>query len=409
MRAIGLAAFVLASAAIVPAQSQKMDPGLVRLLAWFDAVEQHTAGSADIPASQLGAWLRIDLDSMVNDVRRIAGFQRSIRESRVGAAATLELYNRRFSAGDIEKLFRGNDTLRRAAVLHADIAMLVTHDATRQRGNGESGVLTVEDGRRQGVIYESGHWQIGRALLDLMSPGAGADAGAQLWYRAVSAHLMRYGHLSEARVHLSRGRQLFPDSWQLQLDSGYLDEKLSSASIQAAVQDLRSSGANPAVDSRRAQLERAERFFRQVLTLRPAEPDARLRLGHTLGELDRHEEAASELRKSIESGIRGDQLYYAELFLGREEEVLGRKADARLHYENAAELYPRAQSPRLALAQLARQSGDRNGAWGAFKIVTGLPSFDLARWDPWWEYYEYHKDDERSLVEQMHGLSRIAQ
>ena len=106
------------------------------------------------------------------------------------------------------------------------------------------------------------------------------------------------------------------------------------------------------------------------------------------------------MRKAFAGNLNGNQLYFAELFLGREEEALGNRSDAKRHFENAAELYPKAQSPRLALSQLARRSGDRAGALRALQGVTSLPSTplnDAARMDPWWEYYEVHADDTEPL------------
>jgi tetratricopeptide (TPR) repeat protein len=140
----------------------------------------------------------------------------------------------------------------------------------------------------------------------------------------------------------------------------------------------------------------------------PGHTDARIRLGHTLGELGSHEEAAAELRKALDASLNGAQLYYAELFLGREEEALGNRVDAKRHFENAAELYPRAQSPRLALSELARRSGDRAGALRALRGVTSVRSaalIDAEHTDPWWEYYEVHQDDTEPLMGQMRTLA----
>jgi hypothetical protein len=345
--------------------------------------------------------------TLAGDIRRLATFQQRARESRVGSLASVQFYGRRFSSAEIEKLFHGNDSLRRGAVLHADIAVFVGDDLSgRERaGADDSGSVLVQDGRRQGVRYETAHWQIGRSLLDAITPGPSGDAGALLWYRAASSYLLREGRLPEARVHLGRARQIFPDTPFVFLDSAYLHQKFSSSLIQAAAQDFRADGGNPAVDLRRPELERAARYFQQVVALEPANAEARLRLGHTLGELGRHDEAAAELHKAIDTRIDGPQLYYAELFLGHEEQALGRRDQAKRHYENAAELYPKAQSPRLALSQLARLSGDRAGALLALRGVAALPRADFERFDPWWEYYEVHLEDAESLMEEMRGLA----
>ena len=74
----------------------------------------------------------------------------------------------------------------------------------------------------------------------------------------------------------------------------------------------------------------------------------------------------------------------AWLFLGVEEQLLGRLDLAGESFDKAAGLYPRAQSPYLALSQLARRSGDRLGAHRAIQQVLALSADDREREDPWW-------------------------
>ena len=77
------------------------------------------------------------------------------------------------------------------------------------------------------------------------------------------------------------------------------------------------------------------------------------------------------------------------MFLGQAEQSLGNHAAARDHYGRAAALYPQAQSPLLALALLARQSGDRAGAQHAMRQVLALPRRPPDGSDPWWRYYRW--------------------
>jgi tetratricopeptide (TPR) repeat protein len=236
------------------------------------------------------------------------------------------------------------------------------------------------------------------------SAAASTDAGALLWYRAVSAHLFRDGNLAELTTHLTRARQVFPQSHDLLFDSAYLHQELSSPPVQASVEQLRANDVSVRVDSRRAELQRAERFFREALARAPDDADGRIRFGHTLGELGRHSEAATELRRAIEVKPDLQRLYLAELFLGREEEALGRHQEAARCYERAADLYPSAQSPRLALSRLARQTGDRVTAQYALRVLADETGVE--RVDPWWEFYEPHKDDAEVLMDRMRKIGR---
>jgi Flp pilus assembly protein TadD len=61
---------------------------------------------------------------------------------------------------------------------------------------------------------------------------------------------------------------------------------------------------------------------------------------------------------------------------------------AKASYERASTMYPNAQSPRLALSQLARQSGDRDSALRALQPIADLPQYERLRRDPWWTYYD---------------------
>jgi hypothetical protein len=75
------------------------------------------------------------------------------------------------------------------------------------------------------------------------------------------------------------------------------------------------------------------------------------------------------------------------LFLGVEEQALGRADQARESFERAAALYPRAQSPYLALSQLARRRGDLTGGRHAIEQVFARAGRERFREDPWVTYF----------------------
>ena len=84
-----------------------------------------------------------------------------------------------------------------------------------------------------------------------------------------------------------------------------------------------------------------------------------MRYGRVLGGLGKHAEAAVELRsRRSRPGRSARCCYCAELFLGAEEEALGNR-DARARWRTAGgrALSPMAQSPLVALSQLARRYG----------------------------------------------------
>jgi tetratricopeptide (TPR) repeat protein len=386
-------------------------PELARLLGWLEAVHVHTPGCGDPAAIEVGRWSKSELETLLRDVRELVKFlQRTVdeRAEYTGRGSMQRdqliffVYDRRFTLDELQRHFYGNeplsanDMLQRGAVLHADIATFVPGNL--------GGDPLVGDGARRGWRPASTQWEIGRQLLDSITPAPSGDADALLWYRAVSAHLFRDGNLAELVSHLSRARQVFPADPAILFDSAYLHQELSSPAIQASVQQLRADAVSVRVGSRRSELERAERFFRDGLLLAPADADARVKLGHTLGELGRHAEAAAELRKAIEANPDRQRLYLATLILGREEEALGRRDEARRRYDQAADLYPRAQSPRLALGRLARQTGDRAAAQRSLQSLVAVADIDAS--DPWWGFYQTHIDDADILVQRMRQIGR---
>jgi hypothetical protein len=93
--------------------------------------------------------------------------------------------------------------------------------------------------------------------------------------------------------------------------------------------------------------------------------------------------------------------YHAHQFLGVEEEAIGNREAAQAAYERAAVLFPHAQSPLLALSQLSRKYGDRNGALRAADRLFALQA-DSDREDPWWTYYVVQARDADDLIVALH-------
>jgi len=333
-----------------------------RLAQWQVAVKAHQPGKTGKATLAVADWSGFELEETVLDVKNMV---RSYGKDRQDEA---------------------NDLLLRGAEMHADIARLIPHDLTRQSPRQQR-IFIISDGREQGTRFVSLHWDLGRSLLDAVSPPT--HPGVLHWYRQTSSDLMAMLSLAEAAVHLPRARRIFPSDPVLLYLSGVLHERFSSASLQAAAEAVMSGNSGmTSVDSARVEQTRAERFFREALAARPDDLEARVRYGHVLGELGRHAQAAIALRAAIDGGANGKMLYWALLFLGKQEEMLGNRDLARTSYERAASLFPRAQSPRLALSQLARRAGDRRAAQRELTVLAGLPADEREREDPWWEYYD---------------------
>ncbi len=222
------------------------------------------------------------------------------------------------------------------------------------------------------------------------------------WYRATTAYLEREEQFAYAVPHLNAGLRLLPGDARLLFYAGAMHEAFAGPLLQAASRALESrADLKSEVGSVETELELAERFFRKSLVADPAFAEARLRLGRVLGLLGRHEEATEQLRQTIPQLKDSQLVYYAELFLGHEEAAMRRRVAAREHFERAAALYPRAQSPRLAMGLLARAYGDRPAAVRSVKEVFALPPDEDEREDPWWEYHKAHVHDTDALLAEL--------
>jgi tetratricopeptide (TPR) repeat protein len=123
-----------------------------------------------------------------------------------------------------------------------------------------------------------------------------------------------------------------------------------------------------------------------------------------MGLLGDHPKALAELQLAA-AAIEDSQLsYYVSLYLGYELAMLSRPGEAREQYEHAAALYPAAQSPLLALSQLAQSSGDSEGALAALQRVFALQVSDNSKDDPWWAYNVSHVRSAAAHVSEMYKL-----
>ena len=335
-----------------------------RFQQWLEAIDAHTPGDPGKTAVDVSTWEGTELERVVVEAKRHA---------------------RALAKSDHD---RANEILLRGAALHADIARLIPEDTVR-RSPSQKTAYIARDGRWLGVRYISLHWQLGRSLLDGVMPAPADHPGVREWYVETSGDLLRMRQFAAAADHYARARQLFPLDVTILFASGVLHERFGSSALQAAAESVSESNRTSAsVSSARGELARAERFFRDTLGHQPDHVEARLRHGRVLDALGRHDEAVAELRRAIADGASGSMLYLAHLFLGRAEESLHRGAAAREAFERASALYPHAQSPRLALSQIARRAGNRAEAQRQLQVIAALPDEERRREDPWWFYYE---------------------
>jgi tetratricopeptide (TPR) repeat protein len=249
--------------------------------------------------------------------------------------------------------------------------------------------VRTDDGQQVGAREIAGQFEAARRLFQLLPGKPNADESMRLWYRATAAYLQHEVHLDQ--WHVERGVSVFPKDAELLVLAGALHETFATARLQQLAESAHLPlGISLGIEPADKELALAEGFFRKTLGIAAQHTEARIRLGNVLGQRGHHQEAVAELERALKT-IGDDQTlaYYARMFFAREAEQLGRIAQARASYEEAARLYPDAQSPLIALSQLAHRAGDDTSAGDLLRrafSTTRKP--DLAS-DPWWGYAAY--------------------
>lgn len=285
-----------------------------------------------------------------------------------------------------------NYVLKRGALLHTDIAIrgLGSTEAIDTAGPLRPFKLDISDGLGTNFHTTTPHWELARLLLDSVratrkdKPAPEGDEMVRQWYRATSAWMQYEEHYDTA--HLDRGLDLFPHDPDILFLGGCQHETYAGTSLQNATRSAAlPTGFALSIASGPSELRRAEEYLRRALDARPEFPEARLHYGRVLGRLERHTDAAAELRRAVGS-LEDDFLeYLADMFLGAEEEALQHVDDAREQYARAAARYPEAPSPLIALSALAWRRGDRTNALDQIaKVFARSPDDDD---EPWWWYH----------------------
>jgi tetratricopeptide (TPR) repeat protein len=376
---------------------------------WLDAAELHEPGVEDAPLRKVRSW----------NVDHLERTLRGIREAQP---------NKRLNA-----------LLERGALLHADITLLNPARAVPTRVEGwplPSMAQLAKDGQNIGVSGLDAHVFFGRTFLRAMRPPAPHEVGdvrvsrhrarewavmrkkdprIRQWFRALSAHFAARHWLADQLPHLDEARRVLDDTASTMFDIACLSESIASPRIQRALPP----GPNPSkMNTKRLRagsevvvleegfnLAEAERFYRDAIKLDPGYAEAHVRLARVLSLRNRHADALALLHPTLDTEDPV-VLYYGALAEGQAAEATQKSEFAREAYERAAGLFPRAQSPLLALMRLARERADDAEAKAIAARFALLAPIESQRVDPWWDYFDCngrHRDRE---VERLWAMFR---
>jgi hypothetical protein len=231
-------------------------------------------------------------------------------------------------------------------------AALMLHTDCAQRARG--------DGRPPG-LHETAAWSIARTLKEHPAH----RVFARRWYETYAQLAQAEYRWGEALDWAERGLREFPDSAEMLLVVGSIEETLGAQTALGLPPESllaptpRETQANrDLLREARAHLETARRSLRSAVAADPTLAEARLRLGRVASRLGDTAEALSALEEVLAREPPAGTAFLAHLFLGRLDEVAGRLREAMRSYEAALALDARSQSARLALSHVRLRLGD---------------------------------------------------
>jgi tetratricopeptide (TPR) repeat protein len=361
---------------------------------WRQAAGHHIPGKADSFAVTIGHWNEKDLNTAIEYITKLAAQPISTIKSIVKKDANrraLELTDHEVEKGDLAL------ALKQGALLHTDIALLglatgISQDSRQQ-------IAYFIDGQVIIPPQKTNHWNCARRLIEALHAHSPKDGWVKQWYISTIVHLQSEQFLFYAGQNLEDALKFFPSDAQLLFYAGILHEFLASPLLQNV--ELPPRGTK-AYGSSESELKQARRFLEQAVALTPNFSEARLHLGRVLGLLGYPQESIAELQ-TAQAAIKDSQLlYYASLYLGHELKMVSRFEEARKQFEQAASLFPSAQTPLIALSQLARPLKDPDGEKRFVQRVFALKRTNSMDDDPWWIYRFSHVRDASLHIEEMY-------
>ncbi len=426
--AFALAAGQAVSPASAPFERLPRAP-FERLAHWTALATSHAPGVRDDAADEAARLSTSDLDLVFDEIAEAARLlERAALEGRspdaeVGAgggrisvSALAGLLG--VPAGDLPSLLGSplperpaalrsalGRLLERGALLHADVAILVPPVVrlVRDVEPGARATLRVQDGRAGGIERAADshavvHFTFGNRLLGSGSGDVRPEA-LRAWYRATSAYQLAHEMYGDVMPHLEEARAALPGDAVVLFYSGALHEVFALPRSQAVVQSIDlPPGMEHNIGTEEGELRMAAAFYRQALDRDPAFHLAALHYGRALDQLGDHAAGRGALERIRPALDDRPSQYYAELFLGDASRNLGDLERAQAHYTRANELYPRSQTPGLALSALARARGGRERAVGVMRAALNRRVGRSLHDDPWWTYYQAHVADNGDLL-----------
>lgn len=225
--------------------------------------------------------------------------------------------------------------------------------------------------------------------------------------------------VEDLAVQIGFALKRFPEDAGLRLAQGSLWEllpvvpgvgslafELNKATIELAVPAYLGSPRGPLRVEPGFIQEKCARLYSDILRRSPESAEGRVRLARVLTQSGHFEAALAALAPLNRVGIDPELRYLARLFEGRALLGLGRTDPAMIAFDQAAEIFPGCQTPRLAQSAALRAAGELARAREVMlRTLTGPDSVTCGE-DPWWQYSVGQAWRIESLVDRLLGSVR---
>lgn len=392
---VGIAALAvgIALAPAVHGQSRRpaIGAGLDGFQTWLDLARRHAPGQVDAAITQ---ERRIGVErhfALAHDLEALIQFINDPTLNRLrkpGRAYSVEEQIRLKKMAAEERAAGTTDSLlRKIALLESDDVMLTGGERYVVVPPGSklrTDMIMSLDGVTLEAVVTPPNWQIGRLAVGAMSDDPDTVAWARLWYEATTAFLFSDRILAVLHHHLPQRRIEFPQDAGAWFDEGCHFDYLAGARFQHAMADARRKRLTITQHEEGESLAQARRMFEEALERDPRHPEARLRLARVKLVQGDARSALRELSAVLpDIGADSEVRYLTYLFLGAAQELAGDDAAAMTAYREAASLYPKGLSPRVALARLEPPSAGP----GADPLEELLHEERRRSEDPWLSYH----------------------
>jgi tetratricopeptide (TPR) repeat protein len=239
------------------------------------------------------------------------------------------------------------------------------------------------------------HEWVAAEIARMLRDDSAQRAFARRWYGVMAGLASRENRWPDALVWAERGLQDFPDSAELLVALGAIEEVHALQASRGAPPPARERLADAATRRDRSallqrrevrgHLEKARQALVAAVAADPSLTEAHLRLGRLGWRLGEEAEARSALEAVLARDHTQGEAFLAHLFLGRLHEDAGRLEEAARSYEAALGLEVNSQSARLALSHVRLRRGDAPTARAEAQRAL-RPAGARLRPDPFWLY-----------------------